>query len=122
MKKKYQDYINLLPKYWQITGKCEEECKKMKEKFPELEMIRGFFFCVHWGKREHWWLELEGEIIDPTRTQYPTPIGLETYEPWTEGTKEPTGKCPNCGNYSYDKNTCCSNKCSNEYLGYLNNL
>ena len=74
----------------------------MIKQFPELKLIRGHYFCMVWGERMHWWLQtLADDIIDPTVIQFPTK-GNGVYEPWDETQKQPTGKCPNCGEYCYD--------------------
>jgi len=110
-------------------GQCSEITKKMEEEFPELIRVRGHFMCVHWGLRSHWWLiDPDGEIIDPTVVQFPThQQGLMQdpptahYEPWDESREEPTGKYPNCGDYCYNGDYCCSEACDRAYCAYLNN-
>jgi len=83
-------------------GNCKTICKKVKEKFPELKLIRGYYRCFVWGKRMHWWLETqEGKIIDPTAIQFPS-RGTGIYMPHNDSQPEPTGKCPHCGDYIYD--------------------
>jgi len=99
----YQEYIkNLNLDYSKAYGKCEKICKEMKEVFPELKLIRGHYYCIVWGERQHWWLEAEdGKVIDPTAIQFPSK-GTGVYEPWGDK-EEPTGKCPNCGEYTYNE-------------------
>lgn len=98
----YQKYIDGLELTEQSAyGQCKEICQKMFDKFPELKLVRGHYYCRVWGKRMHWWLEiLEGKIIDPTKIQFPSKNGV--YESWDDGQLEPTGKCPHCGEYIYD--------------------
>lgn len=103
-------------------GQCKEATVQMKECFPELTRIRGHYYCPIWGEREHWWLTTpQGEIIDPTVAQFPSK-GIGHYEPWNESKKEPTGKCPNCGDYCYNGKTVCSDRCYEEYKNYLESL
>ena len=103
MKPEYQKYINNLKMtYEKAYGNCEKVCKKMNKQFPELIPIKGHYYCMVWGKRMHWWLEThDGTIIDPTAIQFPTK-GYGVYDPWDNTQPEPTGKCPNCGEYCYE--------------------
>lgn len=123
--KKYKDWIesNISDNG---LGQCSEATKAMSEAFPELKRVRGHYICSIWGEREHWWLTTtsEGIIIDPTAQQFPSKgiEGLCEYVPWDESKKEPTGKCPNCGGYSYDGQTTCSESCFNEYKSYIESL
>jgi len=91
----------------------------MQAAFPELQRIRGFYYCGVWGERTHWWLVTEsGVIVDPTAVQFPSQ-GCGVYHPWTEGEEEPSGKCPNCGGYVYGGGTVCSDVCARQYERYL---
>ena len=56
-------------------GKCKEYCVVMLKAFPELTKVRGHYICPIWGSRPHWWLKDEsGNIIDPTRFQFPVGV------------------------------------------------
>jgi hypothetical protein len=102
-------------------GQCREVTERMAAAFPELARVRGHYYCLIWGEREHWWLTTPaGEIVDPTAAQFPSK-GHGEYVPWIEGTPEPTGLCPQCGEYVYDGNTCCSDACSRAYAAYCMN-
>lgn len=92
----YQEWIDQLGDTY---GTCHEVTKEMAKEFPELQRVRGHYFCWVWGEREHWWLTNGDEVIDPTASQFPSKGGGE-YEEW-EG-PEPTGMCPNCGEYCYN--------------------
>jgi hypothetical protein len=83
-------------------GTCREVTEEMAKEFPELRRVRGCYYCWTWGEREHWWLvdEVNDRIIDPTAAQFPSK-GTGTYEEWDESHPEPTGMCPNCGEYCY---------------------
>lgn len=102
------------------TGKCKEITQAMQEAFPELRLIRGHYYCLVWGEREHWWLvDVDGSIVDPTAAQFPSKGGR--YEALADDTPEPTGKCPNCGEYCYGSGECCSEACHKSYVAYLMN-
>ncbi len=100
-------------------GRCAEVTQQMVEEFPELMRVRGHYYDLVWGEREHWWcVDPFGEIVDPTKDQFPTK-GTGEYVLWVEGTPEPTGMCPNCGEYCYDGRSLCSDNCEIAYLAYL---
>lgn len=105
------------------AGQCTKYVNLMVKAFPELKKIRGHI--RYWNDLEkknkrspHWWTKApDGCIFDPTAVQF---AHLEFhYEEWEEGQKEPTGKCPNCGEYSYDHNYLCSAKCEKEFREYI---
>ncbi len=100
-------------------GKCELYSKEMNEKFPELILVRGHYDCLLWGLREHWWLkDKNGTIIDPTYMQF---ISGGTYIELDESLPEPTGKCPQCGEYTYN-NQSLHDECASKYMNYLNGV
>ncbi len=105
--------------------KCAEATKKMIEVFPELKRVRGLASVrephdMPPTRTPHWWcVDPQGNIVDPTAHQYPTEI--ISYEEADETKGPPTGKCPNCGGLCYNGDYLCSDKCSKEYLDYLNN-
>lgn len=99
-------------------GKCAEVTLKMQKEFPELERIRGHFDCPNRGRSEHWWLTLDGSIIDPTQSQF-IYFSLNQYEPWDENKPEPTGKCGNCGDYCYNGSYTCSDSCERAVRNYM---
>jgi hypothetical protein len=102
-------------------GQCKEITQKMAADFPELTRVRGHYYCWAWGERAHWWLvDPNGTIIDPTAQQFPSK-GKGEYLPWEEGSPEPTGMCPNCGDPCYDGQTCCSESCAQAYVAYCCN-
>jgi len=123
MKPQYRKYLMQNQPYdmsgW---GECKERCKKMKSHFPELQTVRGHvLFRGRPTKPEpHWWLidSEDGEVLDPTIN---FELHLTQYQPHDESGPEPTGKCPNCGDYCYDSNYCCSDSCHNAYVAYLMN-
>jgi hypothetical protein len=102
-------------------GTCQEVTEAMQAAFPELTRVRGHYFCWAWGERAHWWLiDADGQVVDPTAAQFPS-RGLGHYEPWIEGTPEPTGNCANCGGPCFNGDTCCSESCGHAYAAYCLN-
>jgi hypothetical protein len=102
-------------------GTCEEATLAMQVAFPTLTRVRGHYYCPLWGEQEHWWLvAADGTIVDPTASQFPS-AGRGMYIPWDESRAEPTGICPNCGEYAYGSGTCCSQTCHAAYVAYLMN-
>ena len=109
---KYDDWIKQNVKsYEDAYGECKSVTKMMVKEFPELKRVRGYYFCLCWGQRMHWWcVETDGNIIDPTKEQFPTK-GTCRYEPLKEGDPISIGKCVNCGEYCYKNRYFCSDKC-----------
>lgn len=99
-------------------GRCKEFAEDMRSEFPELRLVRGHYHDEHWGKQEHWWLDLENRVIDPTAVQFPS-AGDGVYEELPEGVEESTGRCPNCGEQVYGGITFCDMDCETEYRDYL---
>lgn len=120
MNLQYQIWIDEnYPDHQSAYGKCNEATIQMQHIFPELKRIRGHYYCAIWGERQHWWLiDSEDQIIDPTARQFPT-LGRGVYQEFDERQPEPTGICPNCGEYCYNSQTCCSDKCFDEYRIYV---
>jgi hypothetical protein len=119
--KKYIDWIRINVDK-DCMGKCKEYSKAMQKDFPELKLVRGHYYCPIWGERGHWWLKTgEGDIIDPTKSQFPS-SGVGEYIEWDEGREEPTGLCPNCGGYVYGGRSCCSDQCHTEFVASLNTV
>lgn len=124
MDSKYRKWIEI-----NVTGsgygQCAETTLKMLEAFPELVRVRGYYYDCVWGPREHWWLITStGEVIDPTKAQFPDQDG--TYEELPRNAEEPVGQCMNCGEYCFESlggttNTC-SDKCSRETEACYNDL
>lgn len=92
-------------------GKCSEAMERMCAAFPELTRVRGHYYDVAWGEREHWWLkDPNGKIVDPTAGQFPTQ-GRGVYVELAANAPEPTGKCMDCGEYVYDGRNFCGEHC-----------
>lgn len=109
--------------YHEAYGMCRQVSEKMLTAFPELKLVRGHYYCAHWGEREHWWLVApDGEIVDPTKIQFPS-LGTGEYVELDPDEEEPIGMCAQCGEYSYESKgggtTCCSTACEDAYASYL---
>jgi hypothetical protein len=88
------DYIKRMD--GKLLGRCHSGTAEMMGAFPELKVARGHVHCV-WGKRGHvWCVDEEGNIVDPTKTQFEA-YGIMTYEEWQPGDEVRVGKCMNCG-------------------------
>ncbi len=74
----YQEWINNRVKTEkEALGNCYVVCNEMILVFPELELVKGYYYDLS-KKKTHYWLELNGRIIDPTILQFDTING--TYE------------------------------------------
>lgn len=128
MKREYAEWIEDYAKRSGgfMLGKCREATEEMRVVFPELTQVRGHVFCL-WGRRGHFWLtDAAGEIVDPTRSQFP--VGIE-YDPWTPGETVRVGRCMNCGEdiwrevdslENVRREEVCSAQCSRELEAYYN--
>jgi hypothetical protein len=98
-------------------GECAEVTENMAAAFPELKRVRGYYYCLLWGPRYHWWLvDPSGNIVDPTASQFPSTGGQ--YAEWGNRI-EPTGKCANCGDLIYNGDTACGPECHRELVASL---
>jgi hypothetical protein len=109
-------------------NKCREVTLEMQKFFPELIRVRGFYEDTFYGKRPHWWLKTtSGEIVDPTVQQLSDVrvgeiSGHESQYSEMDEENPITGRCPNCGDYSRNHRTCCSDECSIEFGAYINGI
>ncbi|MFA4870908.1 MAG: hypothetical protein WC623_22105 [Pedobacter sp.] len=116
------EYIEWIRKFLENNNpkrKCKEAVNAMNLQFPELMKVRGHVKTILSENNEpHWWLvDTDRNIIDPTSSQF---LVIIEYIPHDETQPEPTGKCPNCGNYCYNYSSVCSDKCGEEYKRYFN--
>jgi len=59
--------------YKNYRGKCKKYCEDLIKEDPSLRLVRGHYYCPLWGEQAHWWVEdKEGNIIDPTKDQFPS--------------------------------------------------
>lgn len=119
MKQKYKKWIS---NYNQLNpdtyGMCTKATQQFLKEFPELKRVRGHVESVLSCKPlPHWWcVDPDGEIVDPTAKQFEC---ITRYIKWDESQPEPTGKCPNCGEYCYDHKFVCCDACAEEYSAYV---
>ena len=119
MKIKYNLWIeNFIKENSKTRGLCGIATEQMVKTFPDLKRVRGHVQDALITKPiEHWWcIDYEGNIIDPTASQFNFII---SYDERNESLPEPTGECPNCGEYCYNNHFCCCKKCEKEYAAYV---
>jgi len=59
--------------YTKYRGKCKEMSEAIVVENPTFRLVRGHYWCPMWGNQQHWWVENDkGEIIDPTKDQFPS--------------------------------------------------
>jgi hypothetical protein len=99
--------------------RCAGATEDMQEAFPELKRVRGYAVVQVPGKKwpyriEHWWMVTpDGTVIDPTVCQFE---GLTpTYEPLDEKLDWPTGKCMECGSFTYHGESFCTDECEESF-------
>lgn len=110
-----------------VAGFCHSRSEAMRKAFPELILCKGYYSSPADGSRQHWWLRTpEGEIVDPTASQFMMgdqgsyeEYSLELHGPL------PIGKCMNCGAEVYASEnppaSCmCSKECAESFEGYMN--
>jgi len=102
MEQKYKNWIEYYKKReGSVQYKCQGASEEMAKAFPELRQVRGFCYVNHWPE-QHWWCETEdGEVIDPTASQFDKISRYEEYNVDVHG-PEPIGKCLDCGDYVYE--------------------
>ena len=75
-----------------MRGRCKEMSDAAAAADPSLRVVRGHYFCPHFGKQAHWGcVRPDGEIVDPSAAQFPSNGGGEYVE--FDGQVE----CENCG-------------------------
>lgn len=121
MERRYAEWIVARKLPMHPSGLCSSVTLEMQAAFPELHRVRGHVIDVADDQQyPHWWLQTDdGDIIDPTVGQF-AGIPSIRYVRWREGTKEPTGKCHDCGGYVYDGSSFCSDDCARSTEAYLN--
>ena len=106
--------------YEEYRGKCKEMCEALIAEEPLLTLVRGWYHCPIWGKQEHWWCkDVFGQIIDPTKRQFPSK-GMGDYEEYN-GIVD----CEFCGKrvgedqaYFVDQHVYCSYRCHGKDVGF----
>lgn len=105
--------------YKLYRGKCKEFSEKAVAEDPTLTLVRGHYYCPHWGEQPHWWtVRPDGTIHDPTKLQFPSE-GKGLYVPFNGMVS-----CSECGkevkeeeasiegNYAF-----CSSGCYGRFVG-----
>jgi hypothetical protein len=108
------------------AGLCGSKSVAMQKAFPELILCRGYYSSPVDGVRGHWWLKTaEGEIVDPTVSQFAMGVSgvYEEYDQEVHG-ELPIGKCMNCGSEVFQSanppSSCmCSEACAVSFDAYL---
>lgn len=94
--------------YLKYRGRCRELAEQAAAGNPDLELVRGYYYCPIWNKTEqHWWTEnTAGEIYDPSRLQFPS-AGAGEYQKFDGfveccicGTKKPENEMDINGKYA----------------------
>lgn len=115
-----------------VRGKCATATTEMVAAFPELRRVGGLVE-VEWPgatrpvrKEQHWWcVAPDGEIIDPTVSQFAIPPFSDDYEELDLTSEEararvPTGRCVSCGEDAFGGEVTCSDECAAAYVRYMN--
>jgi len=77
---------------YSLRGTCRQASEEAAKKDASLRVVRGYYHCWEWGRQPHWWCVREnGEIVDPTKNQFPS-LGNAEYEEFDEWFK-----CSECG-------------------------
>jgi hypothetical protein len=104
-----------------VRGKCTEATIAMAAAFPELMRVAGFVYCA-WGRDEHWWcVAPDGTIVDPTVSQFAGPVSYEALDlnDPSHVARIPTGRCPDCGEDTYQGADFCDEGCRGRYMAYI---
>ena len=71
---KYDDWIAMWVATHDVRYKCVETTQEMVKAFPELTRVSGYYHD-HFGV-PHWWcVTPDGEIVDPTVSQFDNRVG-----------------------------------------------
>lgn len=108
--------------YLKYRGRCKEMSEALVAKDPSLTLVRGYYHCLVWGRQPHWWAKNhKGEVVDPTKLQFPS-SGRGFYEEFN-GCVE----CENCGKEIKEEEAetfgsrfaLCSYKCYGQLVGVV---
>lgn len=105
--------------YEKYRGKCKELSEYLIAKDSSLRLVRGHYYCPIWGIQQHWWCEdREGNIIDPTKDQFPSKGNGEYVE------FNGICNCEVCGREVMEEDAIfmsrypvCSNECAKSLVG-----
>lgn len=107
----------------ELRGKCHAMASDLCAVDVRLRLVRGHYYCNRWGKQAHWWcVDQNGNIVDPTREQFPS-LGFGRYEEYDGtivcdqcGKRQPESESIIGGNGHY---TFCSGECYGRFVGVL---
>lgn len=104
------------------AGKCHLYVWEWIKENPALLPQSGFYDCLFWGYRQHWWaIDEDGEVFDPTDLQFPS-SGAGEYIPLHEAQIP----CPECGDIIppfrigmfHHNHMVCSEDCYSRMIGF----
>lgn len=106
--------------YRKYRGKCKEFAEAAVAADPSLRLVRGHYYCPHWGEQPHWWtVRADGSIYDPTAAQFPSK-GTGAYIEFNG-----VIACEYCGKevpeseaYLVEHHAYCSSKCYGHDIGF----
>lgn len=107
--------------YLKYRGKCKEMAEAAIQADPSLTLVRGHYYDPAWGEQAHWWAKRPtGEIVDPTKDQFPSK-GTGAYVEFNGYVN-----CSNCGKEmleedgDYESNyVFCGDRCHGQFVGVL---
>lgn len=106
--------------YEKYRGKCKEMSEDLIKERPELTLVRGHYHSLNGGYvDQHWWTkDKEGNIVDPTKKQFPCK-GMGDYVEFNG-----IISCEECGKEVKEEEASfagrfpvCSSKCHSELIG-----
>lgn len=106
--------------YIKYRGKCKEMSEQYIKEHPGCILTKGWYYCPYIGAQQHWWVkDSDGNIIDPTKNQFPSK-GNGIYEEYNG-----TMPCECCGKlvkeediYFVEHHTYCSETCYARDVGF----
>lgn len=105
--------------YTKYRGKCKEMSEALVAADPTLRLVRGHYYDTMWGEQAHWWCaKPDGEIVDPTKDQFPSK-GAGVYVEFSG-----IVQCDQCGKEMKEEDAIfmssypvCSNQCARSLVG-----
>ena len=105
---------------YSLRGRCREMAEAAVANDPTLTLVRGHYYCHHWGEQQHWWTTRpDGSVYDPTAAQFPS-LGAGEYVPF-----DGMLNCAECGKemaerdveYGDGRFVFCSSTCYGYFVG-----
>ena len=107
--------------YLKYRGKCKELAEAACASDPSLTLVRGHYYDTAWGEQPHWWARrASGEIVDPTKDQFPSKgtgayiefNGIVTCDECGDEIPEAEARFDGNGRYAF-----CSDACNAHFCG-----